>query len=106
MNFTAYPLDNHVCNVRVGSFYNPENQVTFKQLFSPRVITLDKTLADYSYNIAELPEQLWIHKGVVDGANFSITGFQIQLKRRIFQYICSYYLPTCLFIIVSWVSNP
>ena len=36
--------------------------------------------------------------------NYSVTGFKFRLKRRPFQYIVNYYLPSSLFVVVSWVS--
>ena len=36
--------------------------------------------------------------------NFSITGIEISFKRHKFKYIYVYYLPSGLFVVVSWVS--
>ena len=36
--------------------------------------------------------------------NFSITGIEISFIRHKFKYIYVYYLPSGLFVVVSWVS--
>ena len=35
---------------------------------------------------------------------FSITGFRVVLKRHSVKYLFTYYLPSTLFVITSWVS--
>ena len=38
-----------------------------------------------------------------NGAKFSLTGFEVHLKRHVFKYIVDYYLTSALFVVVSWV---
>ena len=33
-----------------------------------------------------------------------MTGFELKLKRKMAHYIITYYLPTGMFVIVSWIS--
>ena len=35
---------------------------------------------------------------------FSVAGFELTLHRKITPYILSYYLPSGMFVIVSWIS--
>ena len=37
--------------------------------------------------------------------NYSLTGFEMHLQRKVHNYIINYYLPSGLFVVVSWVSN-
>ena len=39
-----------------------------------------------------------------DIGNYSICGFRIQIKRRSFKFIFNNYIPSALFVLVSWVS--
>merc|ERR1712038_1644979 len=39
-----------------------------------------------------------------DSGNYSITGFQMTLTRNVAKYLYIYYLPSGLFVAVSWVS--
>ena len=36
--------------------------------------------------------------------NYSVTGFQLVLTRKMSFYVVTYYLPSGLFVVVSWVS--
>jgi hypothetical protein len=41
----------------------------------------------------------------LDIANYSRTGFEFVLKRNKLKYLVNYYLPSGLFVIVSWVGS-
>jgi len=36
--------------------------------------------------------------------NYSVAGFQLRLRRKVSHYIITYYLPSGMFVIVSWIS--
>ena len=36
--------------------------------------------------------------------NYSVTGFQMTMTRRMSHYMITYYLPSSLFVVVSWTS--
>ena len=36
--------------------------------------------------------------------NYSTTGFQLVLTRKMSFYVVTYYLPSGLFVVVSWIS--
>ena len=36
--------------------------------------------------------------------NHSLAGFQIKLKRKVYHYIITFYLPSGMFVMVSWIS--
>ena len=36
--------------------------------------------------------------------NYSVTGFEMVLTRRMSHYMITYYLPSSLFVVVSWTS--
>ena len=36
--------------------------------------------------------------------NYSVTGFEMIMKRRVSHYMITYYLPSSLFVVVSWTS--
>ena len=37
--------------------------------------------------------------------NYSVTGFQLLLTRKMSFYIVTYYLPSGLFVVVSWIRS-
>ena len=36
--------------------------------------------------------------------NYSVTGFELTLRRKMSHYIITYYFPAGMFVIVSWIS--
>ena len=36
--------------------------------------------------------------------NYSLAGFEMVLVRHVMHYIINYYLPSGLFVVVSWIS--
>ena len=104
MQFKWYPLDNQSCKFRLGSFAIDKTKMTFqtKKLFYDR--TALYSVLDYSVDILPLDEKdgfyMWDDIG-----NFSLTGFEIRWKRHNMKYFINYYLPSGLFVIVSWVCS-
>ena len=39
----------------------------------------------------------------IPGMNYSVTGFQLVLTRKMSFYVVTYYLPSGLFVVVSWI---
>ncbi len=36
--------------------------------------------------------------------NYSVAGFRLNMKRKMTHYVITYYLPSGLFVVVSWAS--
>jgi hypothetical protein len=102
MRFEKYPLDNQVCLFHVGSYANGDSILKF----SHRTISYDEsvrnTILDYSVEIVPLDEKDKTFKWEGVG-NFSLSGFEMRLERNILKYVIIYYLPSGMFVIVSWV---
>ena len=57
---------------------------------------------DYAPSVQYLPKSKQIKP--YGSLNYSITGCEIRLERNIKQYIVNYYIPSGLFVMVSWVN--
>ena len=69
---------------------------------------IDKSLfrsivLDYDITINKLREADRIFVGGSLG-NYSLAGFEMILRRHVSHYIINYYLPSGLFVVVSWIS--
>ena len=53
--------------------------------------------------IRSLPESDRVFEGGALG-NYSLAGFEMVLVRHVMHYIINYYLPSGLFVVVSWIS--
>jgi len=98
--FSAYPLDHQTCKFLVGSYMHEAETLTFKgsyghnlaiQRAQPYVLQLEDL--DYKDTFISFAAR-----------NYSYTGFQVQLRRRRTPVLLQVYLPTSLFVIVSWTS--
>ena len=102
MRFSLYPLDSQICKFRIGSYAFDENKMKFKT----QKLFYDEqgynTVLDYTIDIYSMEQRdvfyIWDEIG-----NFSLAGFEMKLNRHSLKYLINYYLPSSLFVIVSWV---
>ena len=59
------------------------------------------TILDYSVEILPLNEK---DTFIMRKGNYSLAGFEMRLKRNFLKYFLNYYLPSGLFVMVSWVK--
>ncbi|XP_040575478.1 glycine receptor subunit alpha-2-like [Lepeophtheirus salmonis] len=102
MKFNAFPMDIQVCKFQVGSFNYDMNKMIFFNDFIPSKQNSQQTTLDYQVNFQDLrPDETHY---LALGMNYSVAGFQIILTRKVSFYIVTYYLPSALFVLVSWIS--
>jgi len=105
MRFDAFPLDTQICKFQVGSYSYEMSKMTFTQSNKVQgyVKTKHSVVLDYSVNIIPLEgEELILSYGEL--GNFSVAGFEMVLQRHVSHYLITYYLPSGLFVVVSWIS--
>ena len=61
-----------------------------------------KSILDYQITINDLPPDETHY--VALNMNYSVAGFEMILQRKMSFYIVTYYLPSGLFVVVSWIS--
>ncbi|XP_023319726.1 gamma-aminobutyric acid receptor subunit rho-1 [Eurytemora carolleeae] len=106
MRFDKFPLDTQRCKFKVGSYSYVISQMFFetkKAGYSDDTKSANRIALDYEIEILPLDEA---DKVIVFGdlGNFSLSGFEMVLTRYVSTYIITYYLPSGLFVIVSWIS--
>merc|ERR1719245_2845961 len=100
MNFDDYPLDAHACQFQVGSYYDTQEVVMCKAHFiydENRQRSLQHLI-----QIEELPSRFKTVR--LPSGVYSAAGFQVKLQRKQMQFVVQVYLPSAMFVIVSWVS--
>ena len=103
MRFDKFPLDTQICFFKLGSYSYTDAQMTFTTKSAAYGAHGSNTIAlDYAITISKLEGE----EAVLDyyGANYSLAGFEMRLQRHVSTYIITYYLPSGLFVIVSWIS--
>ena len=64
-----------------------------------------KAVLDYDVQVRHLKAEDTVFLWDGTGANYSIAGVEIQLQRNTMKYIIQYYIPSGLFVMVSWVIS-
>lgn len=100
MMFDDYPLDAHTCQFQVGSYYDTNKIVTCTSSYV-HDISRQRSLQHY-IQFENLPEK--DQSVVLPSGTYAACGFQVQLQRKQMQYLIQVYLPSCMFVVVSWVS--
>jgi len=100
MEFGQFPLDNHKCYLILTSFGYDSQHMKLDGKFTYRREN-QRTLS-FNVDIRKLPK----HKTVFAGSssNYSVYGFEIRLSRSLGPFILSIYLPSAMFVMMSWVS--
>jgi len=101
MRFNAFPMDIQVCKFQVGSFNYDMSKMTFRNEFVPKDTSI-KSILDYQITFNSLKDRDTHYMAI--GMNYSATGFELVLTRKMSFYVVTYYLPSGLFVIVSWIS--
>jgi len=104
MRFDKFPLDTQTCKFRVGSYSYDSSKLLFITKNAGYSSGGTNSIAlDYDISITTLaPEDSVLDYGAL--GNFSLSGFEMVLTRYVATYIIAYYLPSGLFVIVSWIS--
>ena len=92
-----------VCKLEVGSYSRDVDHMLFKTTI--KNFNIDgRTVLDYKVTIKHLKDEDQVLFWTGTGSNFSLAGLEIKLERNILQYVIQYYIPSGLFVVVSWVS--
>ena len=102
MRFERYPLDEHICKFRVGSTNMDINYMRFGDATVKYDETSKNTILDYKVQLSPMRDEDRIV--AYSGTNYSVTGLEMRLVRNSQKYLYIYYLPSGLFVVVSWVG--
>ena len=106
MNFEAFPMDENTCYFSVGSHAPLKLSAQLFNLNSaPIGFDASEQVAklDFTINVKEaLPKDV---DKTLDGYYYQRSGFEIKFQRKVTGYITSYYIPSGILVVLSWVSN-
>ena len=99
------PLIRHVlqvCTFQVGSFNYAMDKLIFDDEFIPVKEEAVRSILDYEIEIYPLDAEEKQYSAL--NMNYSVAGFKLVLARKMSFYVVTYYLPSGLFVVVSWIS--
>ena len=105
MQFDNYPMDKQHCPFQVGSFSHNGSYMTFHLDKYVDMNEFQTSVLDYHIEKSELREEYTKFHWAGSVNNYSLTGFEMHLQRKVHNYITNYYLPSGLFVVVSWVRK-
>ncbi|XP_050730197.1 glycine receptor subunit alpha-4-like [Eriocheir sinensis] len=101
MNFQLYPHDTQECHMKIESLSHTTDDLVF--IWEPEVpLVVDRNI--------ELPQLDLVKKftgdctQVYSTGNFTCLEIVFTFKRRLGYYLFHTYIPTCLIVIMSWIS--
>jgi len=100
MMFDDYPLDAHMCQFQVGSYYDTTETVICSSEFLYNA-ERQRSLQHF-IQLEPLPQQYTIVN--LPSGHYAACGFQVRLQRKQMQYQIQVYLPSFMFVVTSWVS--
>ena len=100
MTFDSYPLDSHVCPFQIGSYYGTMKTVTCSSYF--KFDEERQRSLQHFIKIKDLPEE--DTEVTLPSGTYAACGFAVHLDRMRMQNIIQVYLPSTMFVMVSWVS--
>ena len=104
LRFERYPVDYQTCYFQVGSYAHDNTLMAFQGRLLSYIESNKIAILDYSIieiNSLPIDKQVYVWQDI---GIMSLAGFEIKLKRNMFKYLINFYLPSGLFVIVSWVS--
>ena len=103
MDFTHFPFDRQICDFLVTSYTNTDDKIKCNS----KLIT-GESLNDYpqrslQYSVSWKSRNMKRVMTYPTGA-WEYCGFEVQLDRVRDKYISGSYIPSCFFVILSWLS--
>ena len=78
------------------------DKLEFRDEFIPVKEDAVRSILDYEIEIYALPSVDRQYTAL--SMNYSVAGFKLVLARKMSFYVVTYYLPSGLFVVVSWIS--
>jgi len=105
MRFDKFPFDTQTCKFRVGSYSYDMSKMHFitKNAGYASLGRHGRPVLDYDISTNTLAaEDSILNYGAL--GNFSLAGFEMVLNRHVSTYMITFFIPSGLFVIVSWMS--
>ena len=93
LNYISFHL------LQIGSFHHDISEMLFKDGYDASFLI--NSVLDYTAETKKLPKYLTTYS---NGGDYSVAGFELILTRKLSRYIIMWYLPSGIFVIVSWIS--
>ena len=103
--FDEYPFDKQHCPFQVGSYIYNASYLTFRVAKFIDMIEYSTSVLDYgTIEKMDLRDEYKVFSWSMYN-NYSLAGYEMHMRRKSKRYIFNFYLPSSLFVIVSWVCN-
>ncbi|KAG8229278.1 hypothetical protein J437_LFUL009639 [Ladona fulva] len=116
MDFRMYPADTQTCEMRLESYGYTRAELTFSWRNESRVTNIDHRLAHFDYHLEAIDEKgdvnfpsascsmLSLMFQTFSKGSYPAITLVITLHRRLSYHLLQTYVPSSMFVIVSWLS--
>jgi len=102
MDLNKYPMDDQVCTMEVASFSKTTRELVLNWLDAGKAVKLSPEVKMPQFVVEEVVAELCDEAAVL--GNYSCLAAKFHLHRNFGFHLVQSYIPTILFVIVSWVS--
>merc|ERR1711953_665479 len=97
------PMNEQMCKFQVGSFNYDNTKMKYHTYFLPKLPNSTDPILDYEVTVSPLDwnERYYLPQ---ETGNYSVAGFKLYMERKMTHYVITYYLPSGLFVVVSFTS--
>ncbi|XP_063596676.1 gamma-aminobutyric acid receptor subunit beta-like [Penaeus indicus] len=100
MDFSAYPFDNQVCYFKMESYQFTAKQVSYNW-FDPKIGRSPQIqLGQFDFDFYSVQQQNTSHQN----RSYPTVMIELVLRRRIVYHLMNTFLPSGLFVMVSWLT--
>ena len=100
MSFKNYPIDEQLCRVLSVAHANSIHEVVLRGSISYN--TEFQRPLQYELELRHLPDNYTFM--VMEDTMYSVQGFEVKLKRKVFPSLTKFYIPTQLMVSLSWLA--
>ena len=100
MYFQSYPMDEQVCHFLIGSSMDIDRGGEFFELQN---FQLEGMINDYTFEMNVLPKSKESWDDIWNNT-YQRTGFELKFKHDYSRLLMSYYVPSGILVILSWVG--
>ena len=100
MSFKNYPIDEQLCRVLSVAHANSIHEVVLRGSISYN--TEFQRPLQYELELRHLPDNYTFM--VMEDTMYSVQGFEVKLKRKVYPSLTKFYIPTQLMVSLSWLA--
>ncbi|CAL8139032.1 unnamed protein product [Orchesella dallaii] len=102
MDLRHFPMDSQLCTIEIESFGYSMSDIRYKWAAGPGSVGISWDLSLPQFKVHGYRQKT--HEISLSTGNYSRLACEIQFVRSMGYYLIQVYIPSCLIVVISWVS--